>query len=129
MAFDLVGKAVKRLRLSAVNFEMQGNIVYMSQGDFGARYIKASICDDCGDMHLFQYDSASLLITDPNTGGVTTKALTNCIDTDLDCVVFAVPQEATSKVGRMKCQIRLVCGETSQPTAQLTTQPFYLIVT
>ena len=67
MTFNLMGKAVKILKLPTVNYENTPvTIIPAQQGDANSRFVNISLYDDRGDISLGAYTKVVLNATLPD---------------------------------------------------------------
>ena len=71
MAFELVGRAVKKLRLPTVNYDNAPiKVIPAQKGDVNSRYFFVELYDDRGTIDLSIYTSANLGVTMPSEEAV-----------------------------------------------------------
>lgn len=124
MQFDLLGKAVRRFRLPAVDYVNAPVIIIpVQEGDVNSRYFEITLYDDHGDMDLGIYSKAMLSGTTPS-GVVLTS--TKCeFSEDKKTVIVQFGGGFTARAGRVACDILFTNADN---TVALTSQRFYVIV-
>lgn len=124
MQFDLLGKAVRRFRLPAVDYANAPVIVVpVQEGDVNTRYFEITLYDDKGDMDLSIYTEAMLSGSTPS-GIVLTS--TKCeISEDGKTVIVQFGGGFTAQSGRVSCDILFT---NIDENLALTSQTFYVIV-
>lgn len=124
MAFELLGKAVRRFRLPAVDYiNAPIIIVPVQEGDVKTRYFDVTLYDDNGDVNLSVYAKAKLNGTTPS--GVVLTSEECEISPDGKNVIVQFSGGFTATPGRVACDITFL---NSSNTEQLTSQTFYVIV-
>ena len=124
MAFELLGKAVRRFRLPVVDYiNAPIIIVPVQEGDVKSRYFDVTLYDDRGDVNLSKYAKATLNGTTPS--GVVLTSNQCEISPDGKNVIVQFSGGFTDSPGRVACDITFV---NQGATEQLTSQTFYVIV-
>ncbi len=124
MAFNLVGKAVRRIRLPIVDYNAAPiTIIPVQEGDVNSRFFEISLYDDNGDVDLSVYNRA-ILSGETASGIVLTSTRCEIADNGKSVtVVFG--GGFTAQAGRVACNVTFTNGE--EPSS-LTSQTFYVIV-
>lgn len=105
MAFDLVGKAVKKLRLPTVDYQgSQPCVIPAQQGDKNSRYLKVTLYDDNGDINIKQYRSVRLNATLPDNSSQYSDGE---ISDDGNYVICQIDGSLLSLVGTVECDVKL----------------------
>lgn len=121
MSFNLVGKAVKKLRLPTVNYlNAPTQVIPVQQGDTNSRFFEITLYDDRGTIPLSVYTKAVLNGATPI--GV---VLTSQCEIQGSKVVCKFGGGLSTECGRVPCNITLYNTDNSE---QLTSQTFYVIV-
>lgn len=121
MSFNLVGKAVKKLRLPTVDYlNAPTQVIPVQQGDTNSRFFEITIYDDRGTIPLSVYTKAVLNGATPI--GV---VLTSQCEIQGSKVVCKFGGGLSTECGRVPCNITLYNTDNSE---QLTSQTFYVIV-
>lgn len=124
MAFNLVGKAVRRVKLPIVDYNAAPiTIIPVQEGDVNSRYFEISLYDDNGDVDLSNYTRAILSGETPS--GVTLFSSKCEFAEDGKSLIVVFGGGFTAQAGRVACNITFTNGE--EPSA-LTSQTFYVIV-
>lgn len=124
MAVDLMGKAVKRLRLPTVNYDLAPVPIVSAQvGDANSRVLLLSLYDDTGDIDLSNYNNTTLRAVLPSGD---TRLLTDTapLKPKNTQIVFKIPSGILLEEGRVSCNAILYGSEEEV----LTSQPFYIMV-
>lgn len=126
MAFDLVGKAVKHLRLPTVDYDNTPIKVIPAQaGDINSRFFIVQLYDDRGDIDLSQYDSVTLNAVTPDE---VLRGYGGEVDKEQNCVVIKIAASMMYLSGRVACDIALKGHNEDGEGTMLTSQTFYLYV-
>lgn len=121
MAFNLLGKAVKNLRLPTVDYlNAPTQVIPVQQGDTNSRFFEITLYDDRGTIPLSVYTKAVLNGATPI--GV---VLTSQCEIQGSKVVCKFGGGLSTECGRVPCNITLYNTDNSE---QLTSQTFYVIV-
>lgn len=124
MQFDLLGKAVRRFRLPAVDYVNAPVIIIpVQEGDVNSRYFEITLYDDHGDMDLGIYSKAMLSGTTPS--GVVLTSSKCEFSADKKTVIVQFGGGFTARAGRVACDILFTNADN---TVALTSQRFYVIV-
>lgn len=124
MQFDLLGKAVRRFRLPAVDYVNAPVIIIpVQEGDVKSRYFEITLYDDHGDMDLSIYSKAMLNGTTPS--GVVLTSSECEFSEDKKTVIVQFSGGFTARAGRVACDILFTNVDN---TVALTSQRFYVIV-
>ena len=124
MAFNLVGKAVRRVRLPIVDYNAAPiTIIPVQEGDVNSRYFEISLYDDNGDVDLSFYTRAILSGETPS--GITLQSQSCEIAEDGKSVIALFGGGFTAQAGRVACNISF---ENSKEEVMLTSQTFHVIV-
>lgn len=124
MAFELLGKAVRRFRLPVVDYiNAPIIIVPVQEGDVKTRYFDVTLYDDNGDVNLSGYVKAKLNGTTPS--GIVLTSEECKISPDGKNVIVQFSGGFTATPGRVACDITFL---NDSNTEQLTSQTFYVIV-
>ena len=124
MQFDLLGKAVRRFRLPAVDYvNAPVIIVPVQEGDVNSRYFEITLYDDHGDMDLSIYTKVMLSGTTPS--GITLTSTKCEISEDRKTVIVQFGGGFTARAGRVACNITFTNADNS---VLLTSQTFHVIV-
>lgn len=124
MAVDLIGKAVKRLRLPTVNYDLAPVPIVSAQvGDANSRRLMVTLYDDRGDIDLSPY--TSLMLKGVLPSGVTKYSEeTPLTKPDNTQAVVPIVSDFLSEEGRVSCNIVFYDSEGTT----LTSQSFYIMV-
>ena len=126
MAFDLVGKAVRKLRLPTVNYDNTPiKVIPAQRGDANSRYFVIELFDDRGTMNLTPYSMAMLNATLPDESVETYRGEINKQDNTL---TIRISGSMLKQTGRVACDVTLTGDDKNSELMQLTTQTFYLFV-
>lgn len=107
MVFDLIGKAVKNLRLPTVTYDNQPiRVIPAQMGDVNSRYISITLYDDRGDIDLSVYKSAIFNATLPS--GTVVVGRDCSIDTKNNCIVCKINGNMLQEAGRISCDISVI---------------------
>lgn len=124
MQFDLLGKAVRRFRLPAVDYvNAPVIIVPVQEGDVNSRYFEITLYDDNGDMDLSIYSKAMLSGSTPS--GITLTSTKCEFSENKKSVIVQFGGGFTARAGRVACDILFTNADN---TVALTSQRFYVIV-
>ena len=124
MQFDLLGKAVRRFRLPAVDYVNAPVIIIpVQEGDVNSRYFEITLYDDHGDMDLSIYSKAMLSGTTPS--GIVLTSSKCEFSEDKKTVIVQFSGGFTAQAGRVACDILFT---NTDNTVALTSQRFYVIV-
>lgn len=124
MAVDLTGKAVKRLRLPTVNYDLAPVPIVSAQvGDASSRVLLLSLYDDTGDIDLSTYNTTTLRAVLPS-GDTRLLADTEPLKPKNTQIVIKIPSGILLEEGRVSCNAILYGSEDKV----LTSQPFYIMV-
>lgn len=124
MQFDLLGKAVRRFRLPAVDYVNAPVIIIpVQEGDVNSRYFEITLYDDHGDMDLSIYSKATLSGTTPS--GIVLTSSKCEFSEDKKTVIVQFSGGFTARAGRVACDILFTNADN---TVALTSQRFYVIV-
>ena len=128
MAFDLVGKAVKILRLPTVDYlNAPIKIIPAQQNDVNSRYFKISLYDDRGDIDFTGY-KAILSAALPNSDDI---IFTNSeVSDDGKYITCCLSADMTKEAGRVRCEIMLFKTDPDGEGngSQIASQSFYVQV-
>lgn len=128
MVFDLIGKAVKNLRLPTVDYNNSPiKIIHAQEGDVNSRFFSITLFDDRGDISLEPYSAARLNATMPDGELYITTSETE-IDKDNNVIVCKIAGNMLSQPGKVSCDISLSITDGDDTVASLTSQTFYLFV-
>lgn len=126
MAFDLVGKAVKNLRLPTVDYNNSPlKIIPAQEGDINSRYFSVTLYDDRGDISLANYAKVTLNATLPDGELQMSEGE---IDKVNNLAVCKIAGSMLSQLGKVSCDILLTGNDTSGTATSLTSQTFYVFV-
>lgn len=126
MAFDLVGKAVKNLRLPTVNYNNSPiKIIPAQEGDINSRFFSVTLFDDRGNIPLTPYTKATLNATLPN-GEV--QIAEGEIDKEKNIAICKIAGSMLSQLGKVSCDVLLTGKDSTNTDTSLTSQTFYLFV-
>ena len=124
MAVDLTGKAVKRLRLPTVNYDLAPVPIVSAQvGDASSRVLLLSLYDDAGDIDLSTYNTTTLRAVLPS-GDTRLLADTEPLKPKSTQIIVKIPSGILLEEGRVSCNVILYGSEDKV----LTSQPFYIMV-
>ena len=124
MAFDLVGKAVKKLRLPTVNYDNSPIKIIPAQcGDINSRFFSVEMYDDRGDIDLSKYTTVMLNATLPDG---TLQIQTGEIDQTTKTVTCKIAGSMISQSGKVTCDIALQGVDSNGDGIRLTSQTFYI---
>ena len=124
MQFDIVGKAVRVLKLPTVNYDNHTIKVVPAQvGDVNSRFFEVHLYDDRGEIPFSQYNELYLGVTLPDDS---VEYSVGEIDGDIGYVklLSSMLQEA----GRLKCSVMLRGQDDNNEEVWLTSQTFYVTV-
>ena len=124
MQFDIVGKAVRILKLPTVNYDNHTIKVVPAQvGDVNSRFFEVHLYDDRGEIPFSQYNELYLGVTLPDDS---VEYSVGEIDGDIGYVklLSSMLQEA----GRLKCSVMLRGQDDNKEEVWLTSQTFYVTV-
>lgn len=124
MQFDIVGKAVRVLKLPTVNYDNHTIKVVPAQvGDVNSRFFEVHLYDDRGEIPFSQYNELYLGVTLPDDS---VEYSVGEIDGDIGYVklLSSMLQEA----GRLKCSVMLRGQDDNKEEVWLTSQTFYVTV-
>ena len=124
MQFDIVGKAVRVLKLPTVNYDNHTIKVVPAQvGDVNSRFFEVHLYDDRGEVPFSQYNELYLGVTLPDDS---VEYSVGEIDGDIGYVklLSSMLQEA----GRLKCSVMLRGQDDNNEEVWLTSQTFYVTV-
>lgn len=123
MSFDLVGKAVRLLRLPTVNYSNSSiKIIPAQQGDVNTRFFIVELFDDRGIIELSPYTLTTLNATLPDG---TTEIAEGEIDFANNKLVAKISGTMMRQEGKVACEVAISNSTTG---LQLTSQTFYLYV-
>ena len=126
MAFDLVGKAVKNLRLPTVDYNNSPiKIIPAQEGDINSRFFSVTLFDDRGDIPLTPYTKATLNATLPD-GEL--QMAEGEIDKEKNIAICKIAGSMLSQLGKVSCDILLTGKDSTNTDTSLTSQTFYLFV-
>lgn len=126
MAFDLVGKAVKNLRLPTVDYNNSPiKIIPAQEGDINSRFFSVTLFDDRGDIPLTPYTKATLNATLPD-GDL--QMAEGEIDKEKNIAICKIAGSMLSQLGKVSCDILLTGKDSTNTDTSLTSQTFYLFV-
>lgn len=125
MAFDLVGKAVKNLRLPTVDYNSPIKIIPAQEGDINSRFFSITLFDDRGDIPLSIYTSACLNATLPD-GEV--QMATGEVDQEKNVVICKISGSMLTQLGKVACDVLLTGQDRYGDSTSLTSQTFYVFV-
>ena len=126
MAFDLVGKAVKNLRLPTVDYNNSPiKIIPAQEGDINSRFFSVTLFDDRGDIPLTPYTKATLNATLPD-GEL--QMAEGEIDKEKNIAICKIAGSMLSQLGKVSCDILLTGKDSTNTDMSLTSQTFYLFV-
>ncbi len=126
MSFDLVGKAVKNLRLPTVKYDNSPiKIIPAQEGDVNSRYFSVTLFDDRGDIDLSIYSQVALNATMPDD---TLQIVAGEINTEDNLAVCKIASSMLSQLGKVSCDITLTGTDANDATVSLTSQTFYVFV-
>ena len=126
MAFDLVGKAVKNLRLPTVDYNNSPiKIIPAQEGDINSRFFSVTLFDDRGDIPLTPYTKATLNATLPD-GEL--QMAEGEIDKEKNIAICKIAGSMLSQLGKVSCDILLTGKDSANTDTSLTSQTFYLFV-
>ena len=126
MAFDLVGKAVKNLRLPTVDYNNSPiKIIPAQEGDINSRFFSVTLFDDRGDIPLTPYTKATLNATLPD-GEL--QMAEGEIDKEKNIAICKIAGSMLSQLGKVSCDILLIGKDSTNTDTSLTSQTFYLFV-
>lgn len=123
MAFDLAGKAIKNLRMSAVNYSNSHIEVVPQESN---EFIGITLFDDRGDICLSPYSSVILCATLPDGNLYTEEGE---ILKKENVAICQITGGILSQIGRVSCDVRLSGKDCTGAAISLTSQTFYLLVT
>lgn len=126
MAFDLVGKAVRKFKLPTVCYDnVPIKVIPAQAGDVNSRFFDIEIYDDRGAIDLRNYETVIFNAKLPN-GSLEMYA--GVINIEENCAIIKVPSSVIKEAGKVVCDISLKGHDGSSEAVLLTTQKFYLIV-
>ena len=126
MAFDLVGKAVKNLRLPTVDYNNSPiKIIPAQEGDINSRFFSVTLFDDRGDIPLTPYTKAILSATLPDGERQMAEGE---IDQKKNIAICKIAGSMLSQLGKVSCDILLTGKDSTNTDTSLTSQTFYLFV-
>ena len=126
MAFDLVGKAVKNLRLPTVDYNNSPiKIIPAQEGDINSRFFSVTLFDDRGDIPLTPYTKAILSATLPDGERQMAEGE---IDKEKNIAICKIAGSMLSQLGKVSCDILLTGKDSTNTDTSLTSQTFYLFV-
>ena len=126
MAFDLVGKAVKNLRLPTVDYNNSPiKIIPAQEGDVNSRFFSVTLFDDRGDIPLTPYSKATLNATLPD-GEL--QMAEGEVDKEKNVAVCKIAGSMLTQLGKVSCDVLLSGTDGSGVATSLTSQTFYLFV-
>lgn len=126
MAFDLVGKAVKKLRLSTVDYNSSPvKIIPAQSGDVNSRFFSITLFDDRGDILLAPYTKVTLNAALPDGELQMTEGE---INKDKNIAICKIAGSMLSQIGKVSCDILLTGKDNNDVDTSLTSQTFYLFV-
>lgn len=124
MAFDLVGKAVKKIRLPTVNYDNSPIKIIPAQcGDVNSRFFEIEMYDDRGDIDVSHYDTVILNATLPD-GSL--QIAEGEIREEAKIVVCKIAGSMLSQSGKITCDVSLSGVDSSGEAMKLTSQTFYI---
>lgn len=122
MAFDLVSKAVKLLRLPTVDYSNAPiKIIPAQTGDSNSRYIVIELYDDRGTVDLSKYQTGRLYVTLPDSETVIYSE--GEINTNKNTLTVKIEGTMLQESGKISANV--VFSDGSNDTA-LTSQTFYI---
>lgn len=126
MSINLIGKAVKELRLPIMNYDMTAiKVIPMQSGDVNSRFFFVKFYDDRGTIDLSQYYAATLNATLPDD----TKQISyGEIDVEKNAAIIQIPSSMLTCKGKVTCDIALQGADDNNNISVLTSQTFYLFV-
>ena len=126
MAFDLVGKAVKNLRLPTVNYDHSPvKIIPAQEGDVNSRYFSVTLYDDRGDIPVSEYNKVTLNATLPDES---LQLAEGEINTEENVAVCKIAGSMLKQLGKVSCDIILTGTDSNGDIMSLTSQTFYVFV-
>ena len=125
MTFNLMGKAVKILKLPTVNYENTPvTIIPAQQGDANSRFVNISLYDDRGDISLGAYTKVVLNATLPDGSLEFTDGE---IDVEKNLGICKIAGSMLQQTGKICCDITFM-NDDSENVSSLTSQTFYIFV-
>lgn len=131
MAFDLVGKAVKTLRLPTVDYSNSPiKIIPAQAGDVNSRYFYVELYDERGDIELTPYSKVLFNTVLPddrkisNEGEITTRE-----DNGKPVILIKISASMLELTGRVSCDVSISGTDANNEKVILTSQTFYIIST
>lgn len=126
MAFDLVGKAVKKIKLPTVNYDSAPiKIIPAQSGDINSRFLIIELYDDRGTVDLTPYTKATFNATMPDE--TLQIALAN-IKKDTGEIICKVAGSMLKETGKVACDVMLQGTDANDEQICLTSQTFYIFV-
>lgn len=126
MSFDLVGKAVKNLRLPTVDYNNSlTKIIPAQKGDVNSRYFSVTLYDDRGTVSLRNYNKVVLNATLPDG---TLQFAEGALDKTNNLAICKIAGSMLTQVGKVSCDILLTGSDATGAVTALTSQTFYVIV-
>ena len=128
MAFDLTGKAVRKLRLPTVNYQSSPKQVVSAQTkDQNSRYVSVTLYDDRGDLDVGTYGTVAFLRATLQDGKPVSS--TAEIDAGNNCVNCYLSEAMLKEPGLIECDVKLAVNDTDgeagdAKAASLTSQTF-----
>ena len=124
MQFDIVGKAVRVLKLPTVNYDNHTIKVVPAQvGDVNSRFFEVHLYDDRGEIPFSQYNELYLGVTLPDDS---VEYSVGEIDGDIGYVKLL--SSMLQETGRLKCSVMLRGQDDNKEEVWLTSQTFYVTV-
>lgn len=124
MTFDLVGKAVKNLRLPTVDYNGSPiKIIPAQEGDVNSRFFNVTLFDDRGDIDLSCYTKVMLNATLPD-GSLQTSD--GDIDKKNNVAICKIAGSMLSQTGKVSCDVLFVGKDKNDEDVSLTSQTFYV---
>lgn len=126
MAFDLIGKAVKILRLPTVDYESSPVIIIPAQkGDVNSRYFIVQLYDDRGNIDIKPYSVIMLNATLPDGSSQVSVGEVNKSIGTMTCKISG---SMLSLNGKVTCDISVQGVDENGDDIFLTSQTFYIFV-
>ena len=125
MAFDLVGKAVKKLRLPTVDYQgSQPCVIPAQQGDKNSRYLEITLYDDNGDIDINTFRRWSCKLNAKLPDG-TIEYSDAEINLEKKCIICELSASMLRFIGAVECDIKLT---KNGGTDSISSKKFYIDV-
>ena len=125
MAFDLVGKAVKKLRLPTVNYDSPIKVIPAQQGDVNSRYFVVELYDERGTIDLTPYNRAVLNARLPDDS---LQFIDGELHKEDNTALLKIAGSTLSISGKVTCDVSFYGEDSNGQSITLTSQTFYVFV-